>query len=196
MLTSEWITFFTVDVGAATALAGLMFVAFSIYQTEHGIDDLERRMGTLYFMELLASLVIALAAVVPPHAWWIGAIIGALAQIVAWASVLRTVSIYRKSYRSFVISKPAQSNENHQARVYKRHETQLKTIAVPLTEALVVLAGGLAGGVRTTTGLLVGIDAGLPLQVVGLLAAWYLVSAAFGAWYFLFTLPQTQARDV
>jgi hypothetical protein len=40
MLPGDWTTFFGIIVGAATGLAGLLFVAFSIYVANRQIDSL------------------------------------------------------------------------------------------------------------------------------------------------------------
>lgn len=193
MLSGEWITFFAVDIGAATALAGLMFVAFSIQQSAQGIDELEKRLGALYFAELLASLVIALAAVLPPHVWWVGALIGATHQIGTWGIAMRKVLAYRQAYRRSRAGDIAKQTDDPKVHMYTLHRPQLATIGVPLMEALVVFVGGLGGALEAIGILPNAIPGSASLEVVGVFSAWYLVSATFGAWYFLFSLHPTSA---
>lgn len=188
MLPSDWATFFGIDVGAATGLAGLLFVAFSVYLANQRIDRLSQGLGQLYFGELFASLIIALAATLPPHAWWVGGLLGASPQIVWWFQTRGIATVFRRAYLSSETNSHPTDEDKQRAQIYQIHQGQERTLFVPLCESTLVFAGSVAGCLAFFGILPSWTPAWLPLQIVGLFAAWYLISATMNAWFFLFRL--------
>lgn len=200
-LYQQWSIFFTVDATAAAALAGLLFICFSIYITKfNDFDPLEIHFTTYYYYEFLYSLAISLAALLPFDVWWLLAFMAGLIQIIFMTYGLFVARPYRYSYKILFKKKPGKKNMDvdvFKAEIYKTYKTWMYLSFVPfITGTLLMLAGifRFLHELNVSIALfnlpkIIFIE--WPLPIAGIVAGLFLLSAATGTWSFL---PKIQQR--
>lgn len=191
VLSQEWQIFFITIIGAATALLGLLYISFSIYITRFlDLDELEVRIGTIYYYEIISSFLIALTALVPPHWWWAGAIIIGIAKLIFLRKTVLLLYTYRHAYRVFEgkSSKKAGEKEpsENQVRMYKLYRAHCNFAFVPVIEDVVVLVAGITGFFMPN---------GFPLELIGIMIVWYLISSSLGSWGILLQISQREFQQ-
>ncbi len=201
-LSQQWSIFFTVDATAAAALAGLLFICFSIYITKfNDFDPLEIHFTTYYYYEFLCSLAISLAALLPFDVWWLLAFVVGLLQVIFMISGLSAARPYRYSYKIlFKKKKPSRIKKDvseFKAEIFKTYKLWLYLSFVPFITGMLLMLVGIFGFLHDLN-----ISISLfhfpnsifiewPLPIAGIIAGYFLFSAATGTWSFL---PKTQQR--
>lgn len=170
-MSSDWLSFFTTIAQISVGLAGLLFISFSIYLAGFQLDQFEITIGTLYYLEVVAAFIISLSAILPPHWWWIGAVV--------------VVSLY--AYH--IVKAEKDINEySDKGKMNDFYEVQTKTRFILWIRTLILFIDAILGFSLQLNiqPVIFKIDLSfIVLPLVGLLIELYLISCVIGSWFFL-----------
>jgi hypothetical protein len=180
---ATWIQIFSLLAGVSAGLISLLFVSFSIYVTRYELEELEKRIATIYFYELLGTLIISLSYLVLPY-WWIGAFLASS------LSVSYTIFIYFK-HSDFVFHV---ENSKMKVNLYDLYIADKRARLLPLVVPSIVAISSVLGCLVTIIGSS-GYISQLPLLITGIAGAWYLISASTGSWLFLLRINERDRKN-